>query len=95
MGRRIYIIPRTQIVTQSVIDTATLLNCPEIAQGVPPSLIGKVDEDRLPQVWEEPDVPFIPLPSLREIAESVTSMNNDLNNLRSRLVQLESKVRTE
>ena len=53
MGRRIWIIPEGEEITDEVRASAQLNGCPEIAIGIPPVFNGKVGA--LPCVYEEPD----------------------------------------
>lgn len=53
MGRRIWIIAEKEAVEQSDKDAAIANNCPEIANGIPPALVGIVTPEELPCVYEE------------------------------------------
>ncbi len=57
MARRIWIIPKDTDITQEVRDEAIANNCPEIVQGMPPILEGKIEEASLPIAFEEPEHP--------------------------------------
>lgn len=84
MGRRVWIIPKGEDVTEDVRLDARNNGCPEIAIGVPPVLAGKVGA--LPCVYEEPD----PLPRPKPM-----DIEAELAELRARLAKLEPiSVRT-
>lgn len=60
--RRIYIMPKDTEVTQEIRDEAIANNCPEITIGIPPILKDKLRFQKLPLIYEEPDIPTIELP---------------------------------
>ena len=55
MGRRIWIIPKDEEITDEVRASAQLNGCPEIVIGIPKALTGQVDD--LPCAYEEPEPP--------------------------------------
>lgn len=55
MGRRIWIIQKAIEVTPDIKEEAIANLCPEIAIGIPPRLMGIIDEASLPIAFEEPD----------------------------------------
>ena len=57
MGRKIYIIPKKAKVETSDKTDALLAGCTEIVNGIPPLLVGVVNENSLPITFEEPDQP--------------------------------------
>ena len=56
MARRIWIIAEKEAIEQEDIDAANLNNCPEIANGIPPALVGIVVPEDLPCVHVETPV---------------------------------------
>ncbi|MBA7606443.1 hypothetical protein ES703_13591 [subsurface metagenome] len=66
MGRRIWIISEETEITDTIREDAKLNGCPEIAQGIPPILKGKIGA--LPCAYEEPE-PIHPEPPRDPLAE--------------------------
>ena len=80
MGRRIWVIPNKDQIKDTDLADAVLNNCPEIANGIPPSLIGIIKA--LPCAYEETEPP--PSEPPRDFATEIDS-------LKTRVEKLEKK----
>ena len=58
MARRIWIVSEDTEIDEGVLADAAANNCPEIAQGIPPSLKDTLSEDMLPCAYEYPEPPL-------------------------------------
>ena len=85
MVRRVWIIKRKDQIEQSDLDAAKANNCPEVVNGVPPTL-QSVSESDLPLAYEEPEPPIL-TPPLDFPAE--------IDSLKSRVEALELEMKKE
>ena len=75
--RRVFLIPKDMRV-EDALRAAELNNCPEICRGIPPRLLreGKIKEEDLPMVYEEPIIEPEPTRDLfKEIDEIKTRLD--------------------
>lgn len=79
MSRRIWIIPKKDVIEQSDIDNAKLNGCPEIANGIPLALQDIISEGLLPSVYDEPEPPIPDPPRSTHIS---TLVSVDVNKAR-------------
>jgi len=78
VGRRIYIISKSEKITQVIRNQAEASNCPEIVWGVPPALKGVIDEVSLPVVFEEPEQSIV---NPRNILEELDELKHKVDQL--------------
>lgn len=83
MARKLWIIDKSESVTDDVIKQVQLAGCSEIARGVPPVLQDKLQDPKLPLMYEEPE-PVNP--------ESPVDLITEIDNLKTRMLELESTV---
>ncbi len=69
MDRRIWIVPRKKKISDEQFVEAALNSCPEIVNGLPPALIGKISEKQLPIAYEESIVRISPVVNRNPLAE--------------------------
>ena len=69
MARRIWIVSEDTEIDEGVLADASANNCPEIAQGIPPSLSDILTEEMLPCVYEESELP--PPEPMRDLAAEI------------------------
>ncbi len=84
MARRVWIIARKDKIEDSDIASALLNGCPEIANGVPPALVGIVGA--LPCAYEEPEPPK-PEP-VRDLAAEIDQIRVDIASIKVSLVKV-------
>ena len=84
MAWRVWIIAERDKVEQADIDDAKLNHCPEIVNGIPPTLRDIISEGQLPYAYEEPTLP-LPIPA-RDLA-------TEIDDLKARIEKLERAAR--
>jgi len=83
MGRRIWIVKKKKTITQTDVNNAKLNGCPEIANGIPPALAGKISESDLPCAYEEPEPP--PPEPIRDLAAEVDQLKAEVESLKAKV----------